>query len=771
MFSVNSVFRFLLHAGLYPLTEILHHMKIENEITLEVLITLLKYLNAKISDDYSRNRSKNNNENENGNGVNIDEKKNKKEKNHEIIPMSALVDRFLNYESRDTDDMSSKNGDKNFKILKKDDLFNEFLEFKKDSIERNESSVLKNKNNTKNNRSVKDFEKIFSATNGVNLDSSSSVDKMTYESPSVSAGDVTEVEVEVDVEVDEEEAEVIAAYRHAASIKYTPSSDNENENSNSIGMKNGNENERVKAMKGRQDRKDETPVQYFDVNFTDNRSRRSADRPSPSPSTTSIVTGAVVHYHVASPHRSPSSSSPSSPKEYAHHKNTPFNSTTVEQSVYDKNTEDRKVGLIDETEETSALSPLEHEILKSNNINDISNKKELNSFLTENDELKSNTNCKAFNETEILDEKSEEKNALASDADKEKRELNGIDFLNEEEVNDEDINKNENGRESDKNELHSLEKIIKNFNIDEKFINFDNEKKELDAEIRDFDDNNPLEALLNLHERHLLQGKLHAKQQGNIKNQQLDLLQLKKVVAIKLMEKEKENEELKILRNELLLKNQIKMEMPSNFELSNLSELKIPLVSVSNNSSELDGISEMKELSSLTTPNQNFYKYKNNNNNNNNNNFDNNNSINRKFSKSGDAYNKDNNNTNKVNDKMNNYFNDSRMNRSNSSDYLKQKETKSYKYNNKNYKNKNIQEDILDDPYEKIPYIPKESSIRVERSLEFLSPKERSIRKSQIKKSEAERALMTLEKAKNAPQHQHQDIPIADHIKVIMLIH
>ena len=123
---------------------------------------------------------------------------------------------------------------------------------------------------------------------------------------------------------------------------------------------------------------------------------------------------------------------------------------------------------------------------------------------------------------------------------------------------------------------------------------------------------------------------------------------------------------------------------------------------------------------------------------------------------------------NKINDKMNNNFNGSRMNRSNSTDYLKQKEIKSYKYNNNNYKKKNIQEDILDDPYEKIPYVLKESSFRVERSLEFLSPKERSIRKSQIKKSEAERLLMTLEKAKNVPQHQ--DIPIADHIKVMILI-
>ena len=756
-------------------------MKIENEITIKEIIVLLKSLNATVNEDEKEEKEgKDKKGKEDKEGKRVEKKsdvkgENKGEKktgkNDEIVPMSALVDRFLNYESRDTDDVSQKNEENNTKIQKKNDLFDEFLEFKNNSNKKTESS--ENKKTAKNSKSVTEFENFFSVTNGLKRDSK--IDGMTHESSSVLAGDVSEVD---EVEVEDDEAEVLEAFRHAAAIPYSESSHVEDENENENDEKNENEdvdvekdgsekkdvskgdikqkgnievkekekdenengNYKVKGRNGAFERKDEYPVHYFDVDFTDkspsHSSGRSADQSSAhaaavtaaatvkktgtaAAATTAAV--AVVHYHVSSPQspsrspshspsRSPSSSSPSSPSRHTHDKNTTFHSISKVQSVVDNDTMGSKVGQI------------EIDILHDNN---------------------------GVSEAKVVGVSDVEKLNV-------KEEVADDDILK---VNDRGVKdgiKNDDGAECDQNESKLFEEMMVNFKTDDKLTNFDfgntsdnDENIELDGEIRDFDDENPLESLLNLQERHLIQDKLHAKQQGNIKNQQMELLKLKKVVAIKLKEKEKENEDLKILRNELLLKNQIKMDLPANFGESNLPELKLSHLSIGDNSSEIDGITEMKELSSLTTPylnpsRNNIY-----------------NTINRKNSTSSDSQNSD--YRNKHNDNNNN----------NNNDNNKQKEIKSYRNNNKNIKSKNLPENILDDPYEKIPYVRKERSSHTELPMEYLSPKERSIRNSQKKKMEADRLMMS-EKAKNVPQNknqnQNQDIPIADHIKVIILI-
>jgi hypothetical protein len=764
-------------------------MKIENEITLKEMIVLLKSLNATVNEDEMEEKGEKERKVEKGkedkegkrvekkSDVKGEEKGEKKTgKNDKIVPMSALVDRFLNYESRDTDDVSQKNEENSSEIQKENDLFDEFLEFKNNNKEKTESSDKKK--TAKNIQSVTEFENFFSVTNGLKRDSK--IDGMTHESSSVLAGDVSEVD---EFEVENEEAEVLEAFRHAAAIPYNDSSDVEDEHVNeneddekdenedadcekagsdkkdvSKGdmkekgneeMKekvkekedeNGNAHNEVKGMKGVYERKDELPVHYFDVDFTDksstNSSGRSADQssapssaptstPTPAPAVTGAAAVAVVHYHVASPTQSPSrspshsplSSSPSSPSLHAHHRNTASHSNAEVQSVVDDDAKGDKIGQID------------RDILHDNN-----------GVVSDDEKL----NMKG----EIADGDVLKVNGRGA-----KGGMRNVD-----------------GTECDQNESKLFEEMMVNFKIDDKLISFDfenafnhtdnDENIELDGEIRGFDDKNPLESLLNLQERHLLQEKLHAKQQGNIKNQQMELLKLKKVVAIKLKEKEKENEDLKNLRNELLLKNQIKMDLPANFGESNSSELKLSHLSISDNSSEIDGISEMKELSSLTTPylnpsRNNIY-----------------NTINRKNSTSSDSQNSD--YRNKHNDNSNNNNNNNKQRNTknvapNTDNSNKQKEIKS---NNKNIKSKNVPENILDDPYEKLPYARKERSSHTELPMEYLSPKERSIRNSQKKKMEADRLLMTSEKAKNVPQNknQNQDIPIADHIKVMILI-
>ena len=761
-------------------------MKIENEITLKEIIVLLKSLNATVNEDEKEEKEgkdrkgkedKEEKRVEKKNDVKGEDKGEKKTgKNDEIVPMSALVDRFLNYESRDTDDISQKNEENSSKIQEKNDLFDEFLEFKNNNNEKTESS--EKKKTAKNSKSVSEFENFFSVTNGLKRDSK--IDRMIHESFSVLVGDVSEVD-EVEVGAEDEEAEVLEAFRHAAAIPYNESSDVEDEHENKnekdrkneievvdyekgssekkdvskgdiiqIGNKEVNEkekdesengNDKMKGMKGVYERKDELPVHYFDVDFTDKSpiysSGRSADQSSaPAHAVTgtagAAVAAAVVHYHVASPtqspsrspNRSPSSSSPSSPSRLAHHKNTTFHSIAEVQIVVDNDAKGDKIE--------------QNEVDIFNDDNGVNEGK-----------------IEGVSDVEKLNMKGE----IADD-----------DVLT---VNDRGVKggiRNDDGAECDPNESKLFEEIMVNFKIDDKLINFDfenasdtDENIELDGEIRDFDDKNPLESLLNLQERHLIQEKLHEKQQVYIKNQQMELLKLKKVVAIKLKEKEKENEDLKILRNELLLKNQIKMDLPANFGESNLSELKLSHLSISDNSSEIDGISEMKELSSLTTPylnpsRNNIY-----------------NTINRKNSTSSDSHNSDYRNKYTDNSNNNNNNNDKQINAKNivpNNDNNKQKEIKPYKNNNKNMKSKNIPENILDDPYEKIPYVRKERSSHTELPMEYLSPKERSIRNSQKKKMEADQLLMTSEKAKNVPQNknQNQDIPIADHIKVIMLI-
>ena len=680
-------------------------------------------------------------------------------KTTEILPMSSLIDRLLNYESRDTDDLVSlKDEEMKTKIQMKNGLFDESLQYEKGNIEKNEIEKKRIKD-TRNGRSAKDFENFFSPTNG--LRRNANVDRMTYESPSVSAGDVSEVDGEV-------EAEVIAAYRHAASISFIKSSDIEDENEDKITNKVEHEGEVESGGEKKCVNKVEVQnngglSEINQINAVADVSLRSADQSSSS----SAVTTAVVHYHAVSPLRSPkrspshspSSSSPSSPTDHSRDRNTTFNSTTEEQSIHDSNAKEKEVGVTGMMKVSSALNPQVHDIFEMKK--NLHSNDEFNSVLVEKNRLTSNSDDKGI--SKVSNEKVDD---FVSDAGKKRKESDRISEMTENKIFEKDKIKKEYVREFDRNDLKLFEKMMDDFKIDEKLINFDfnttfndsqnSRSKKLDGEIKDFDDDNPLEALLNLHERHLLQEKLHSKQQGNLKNQQMELLKLKKVVAIKLMEKERENENLKILRNELLFQNQIEMEMPSSFVESDSSESKIPNLVISSNSSELDGTSEMKELSSLTTPNQNYYK-----NNNNNKSHNVTNSINKKNSRSADAPYND--NKFKNIDKNNKKLIDSRISRA-SSDNSKQKGVKTNQNSNKNFKNKYVPEDILDDPYQKIPCVPKERSFRVERSLEYLSPKERSIRNSQMKKSESDRLLMTLEKAKNIPQHQ--DIPIADHIKV-----
>ena len=702
-------------------------MKIENEITLDEIMILLRSLSATVNEEEEGKEGEKAKEGKRvekkSDAKNEDKEEKKTGKNDEIVPMSTLVDRFLNYESCDTDDVCQKNEENNTKIQKKNDLFDEFLEFKKDNLEKKGNAEKKKK--AKNNKSVTEFENFFSVTNGVKRDNK--IDGMTHYSSSVLARDVSEVdEVEVEVEVENTEAEVLEAFRHAAAIPYTESSDvedeNENENENEDKKENeGKEvkerkedqnkrgNDNVKGIKGAFERKEEIPVHYFNVDFADKSSIHSSGRSADqSPAHAGVaVAVAVVHDHVASPTRSPTRSpsqspfrstpSPSFPTRLSHDKYTTFHSNAEVQSVADNDTVGGKIVL---------------------------------------------------NDIDILNDKNGESEGyvgLISDAEEEKKEIadDCVLDVNDKSVTDE-IRSND-GAECDQNESKLFEEMMVNFKIDDKLINFDlenasdsDENIEVDGEIRDFDDKNPLESLLNLQERHLIQEKLHAKQQGNIKNQQLELLKLKKAVAIKLKVKEKENEDLKKLRNELLLKNQIKLDLPANFGESNLSELKLSHLSIGDNSSEIDGISEMKELSSLTTPYLNPSR---------NNVY---NTINRKNSASSDSQNSDNNNE--------------QINAKNVTLNVKQKEIKSYRNNNKNTKSKNIPEDVLNDPYDRLPYIRKERSSHTELPLEYLSPKERSIRK---KKMESHRLMMSA-KAENLPQNQNQnqDIPIADHIKV-----
>lgn len=724
-------------------------MKIENEITLREIIILLRSLSATVNEEEVEEgkegkEAKEGKKVEKGSDAKIEDKEKKTEKNDEIVPMSTLVDRYLNYESRDTDDVTQKNEENNTKIQKKNDLFDEFLEFKEDNLEKNENSDKKK--NAKNIKSVSEFENFFSVTNGSKRDRK--INGMTHDNSSVLAGDVSEVD-EVEVEVEDAEAEVLEAFRHAAAIPFTESSDVEDEDENKTENEDKKENEgkevkerkddqsesgndNVKGIKGAFERKEDLPVHYSDVDFADKSSIHSsgwsADQSS-APAALGVAAAvaaagmAVVHYHVASPTRSPSQSpfrspsSPSFPTRHSHHKKIASHSNAEVQSLVDNDTVGGKIGLND-----------------------------IDIFKDKNGEIEGNV-------------------GLISDADDVEKEIADDGVLK---VNDKGVVgelRDNVGAECDQNESKLCVEMMVNYGIDDKLNNFDfdnasdnDENIELDGEIRDFDEKNPLESLLNLRERHLIQEKLHAKQQGNIKNQQLELLKLKKVVAIKLKEKETENENLKNLRNELLLKNQIKMDLPANFGESNLSELKLSHLSIGDNNSEIDGTSEMKELSSLTTPylnpsRNNIY-----------------NVINRKNSASSDSQNSDNRDKNAYNNNNNNNNNNNKQiitkNTTPNADNIRKREIKSFKNNIKNIKSKNIPENVLDDPYDKLLFFRQERSSRTELPLEYLSPKERSIRK---KKMEADR-LMTSAKAENVSpnqnQNQNQDIPIADHIKV-----
>ena len=69
----------------------------------------------------------------------------------------------------------------------------------------------------------------------------------------------------------------------------------------------------------------------------------------------------------------------------------------------------------------------------------------------------------------------------------------------------------------------------------------------------------------------------------------------------------------------------------------------------------------------------------------------------------------------------------------------------------------------MDDPYEDLPR-PKKITFVPERSLEYLSPKERSIRNSQLKKMDSQNLIVASKDVRNSSQRQN--VPITDHIQV-----
>ena len=80
-----------------------------------------------------------------------------------------------------------------------------------------------------------------------------------------------------------------------------------------------------------------------------------------------------------------------------------------------------------------------------------------------------------------------------------------------------------------------------------------------------------------------------------------------------------------------------------------------------------------------------------------------------------------------------------------------------------NSENNVTQVSELDDPYEDLPR-PKKITFVPERSLEYLSPKERSIRNSQLKKMDSQNLIAASKDVRNSSQRQN--VPITDHIQV-----
>ena len=103
----------------------------------------------------------------------------------------------------------------------------------------------------------------------------------------------------------------------------------------------------------------------------------------------------------------------------------------------------------------------------------------------------------------------------------------------------------------------------------------------------------------------------------------------------------------------------------------------------------------------------------------------------------------------------------------NKNDYIgvKSNEKNQNKKNTEYSKNNVTYKSELDDPYEDLPR-PKKTTFVPERSLEYLSPKERSIRNSQLKKSESNNLIVASKSVRNSHIPHRQNVPITDHIQV-----
>jgi hypothetical protein len=573
------------------------------------------------------------------------------------------------------------------------------------------------------------------------------------------------------------------------------------------------EKEGVKAVKGLRERKEESPVNYFDSSLSSNSSQINS-----KPHQQATVPSPVIHYHSppsrSPPSRSPQSQSPSKantspsshlqpqsesqpstpdkisvssrPPSVIHYHAPPSNrsptqsiTAAVTASTVEKKdlglTEESSNGvgvgqgkprqLVDDCNEDEGADKEGDRVARREDIKGDEYDHEETSVAVNHQHRGSEertTNCVVESIASTLDEQVEDREYFESE--EREREVEGSvpygvhgvmeedKVLTEEErVEQNKLNKIEHGdRNYDQKKVkgneHAKGKEIE-MEIGREKTEKDKEKEERETEDKAKEEREKKIQIAQekererrriifkeLEEQQIAQEALHQKHQEEIKQQQEELQILKSQVAKKVADKEREKDELKAIRDKLLLEAEHRRTVsidiiPKQSRDDVMDEEKYK--KLKNGTYEFGKI-EMKEkyisnYSDTKSPNKNANK-----------------NINKNTTKSTSQVNK---------------------NESKNIDQNVENDKNNFKLNNSSH------ESELEDPYEEIQkhknthkHTRKDRSSLPDRSFDFLSPKDRSIRNSQMKKLDAQKLNSAANNARSSPQKLN--IPISDHIQV-----
>jgi hypothetical protein len=569
------------------------------------------------------------------------------------------------------------------------------------------------------------------------------------------------------------------------------------------------EKEGVKAVKGLRERKEESPVNYFDSSLSSNSSQINS-----KPHQQATVPSPVIHYHSppsrSPPSRSPQSQSPSKaqtrpsshpqpesqsqpstpdnvsvsspPPSVIHYHAPPSNRSptqSITAAVTASTVEKKDLGLTEESpngvgvgqgkprqlvDDCDVDEGADKEGHRADKKGDESDHEETSVAVNHQHRGSEEriTDCMVEFIASTLDEQVEDREYLESkEREREVEEsvtnrVHGVMekdmvLIEEEKVEQDKLNKIERG---DRN--HDQEKVKGNEHAKEKEIEMeigrekteeDKEKEERETEDKAKEEREKKIQIAQekererrriifkeLEEQQIAQEALHQRHQEEIKQQQEELQRLKSQVAKKVADKEREKDELKAIRDKLLLEAEHRRAVsidiiPKQSKDDIMDEEKYK--KLKNGTYEFGKI-EMKEkyisnYSDTKSPSKNTNK-----------------NINKNTNKSTSQGNK---------------------NESKNIDQNVENDKNHLKLNNSSH------ESELEDPYEENQkhknthkHTQKHHTSLPDRSFDFLSPKDRSIRNSQMKKLDAQKLNSAANNARSSPQKLN--IPISDHIQV-----